>query len=524
MKKEDTVKKTIIDTNNWPKLAVPALVAVVILIGLFFVFQQNLTATSNLVFSQASQPVLLQNGERFSLSANPVLHQIDSVKFAGYAYNNQFPGPTLKVKQGSSVFVDFKNNLPEPTTVHWHGLRLENKFDGVPDVTQKPVLSGESFEYKLDFPDAGLYWFHPHVREDRQQELGLYGTILVEPVDGSIPKMREEVLVLDDILLENHKPAAFGEKAANFAVMGRFGSEVLVNGKKYFVLNATAGEPVRLFVLNAANARPFRFAIEDSRLKIVGSDDGFLAAPFFDSGVTLGPSERGIVEVLFEREGDFDLQSQTPSGVIRLGTVRVTAGTVSAETKQQFESLNENTVTKAEFEKIKPFAEGSPDWELELDLRWPAMDAMMQGMSGGMMGMHQSDDGIEWDDYMQVMNAQTTTDNAAWIVRDKKTGKENEDLVLSAKKGEIKKIRFTNVEGASHPMQHVMHLHGNRFIVLEKDGVKNEHWAWKDSVMVPTNSTMDVLVEFSNEGDWMLHCHIAEHLEAGMMTKVKVET
>ena len=467
----------------------------------------------------------LADRELFELSAEKVVQTVDGKKFAGYAYNGQYPGPLLKVKQGSKVKVLFKNNLPEPTTVHWHGLRLENRFDGVPEITQEEVKPGQSFEYQLSFPDTGLYWYHPHVREDRQQEFGLYGTILVEPKENELNEMREEVLVLDDLLFEGDKVPAFEEKEANFAIMGRFGSVMLVNGKTDFRLDAKAGEPIRLYLLNAANVRPFRFAIEDIKLKVVGGDAGFFGTPFFADNVTLGPSERAIVEVFFEEVGGFTIQNNTPLGITPLGKVVVSPNEISLSAKESFEELQENVLSKEEIEKFKPFFGQDPDFEYELLIRWPVMDRMMQGMphGGSMRGMHGSDDGIEWEDSMKEINEITTTEEITWIIRDALTKKENMDFFQTVKKGDIKKIRLHNLENSSHPMQHPVHLHGNRFLVVAVDGVPNEKLVWKDSVLVPTGKTVDLLVDFSNPGDWMIHCHIAEHLEAGMMSMVKVE-
>ncbi len=505
-----------------------ALVIAIVLVSLFL-FQPNKPLNNQslegLPLAAQTGEVSLADGKAFELSAEQVVQTVEGKKFAGYAYNGQFPGPLIKVKQDSKIKVLFKNNLPEPTTVHWHGLRLENRFDGVPEVTQKEVKPGESFEYELMFPDAGLFWYHPHVREDRQQEFGLYGTILVEPKGKILEEMREEVLVLDDLLFEETNVPEFGEKEANFAIMGRFGNVLLVNGKTDFRLDAKAGQPIRLYLLNAANARPFRFAIEDTKLKVIGGDAGFFGAPFFADNVTLGPSERAIVEVFFEEVGSFSVQNSTPLGTGSLGKVVVSPQEISLSAKEEFEALQENALSREEIEKFRPFFSQTPDFEYELLIRWPVMDRMMQGMQNGMpmRGMHGSDDGIEWEDSMKEINAITTTEEITWIIRDAVTKKENMDFFNTVKKGDVKKIRLKNLETSSHPMQHPIHLHGNRFLVTAIDGIPNEKLVWKDSVLVPTGKTVDLLVDFSNPGDWMIHCHIAEHLEAGMMSLVKVD-
>ena len=169
--------------------------AIILAIGIIFLVLNFQTQTQNIQQNRDSQPLVLnpkkfnrieptqeitiENNQKLDLSADIIEREINGEKSFGFGYNKQSPGPLLRVKQGSGIIVNFKNNLQMPTTVHWHGLRLDNKFDGVPEVTQKEVLPGESFEYQLKFPDSGLFWYHPHVREDYQQELGLYGAILV---------------------------------------------------------------------------------------------------------------------------------------------------------------------------------------------------------------------------------------------------------------------------------------------------------------------------------------------------------
>lgn len=509
-------------TNDWLKFGVPVIIGTILLATGLVVFSEN-SNKAPLTPVEPTQSVELKDNERFLLAAGPIQNEMDNQKINGYAYNNQSPGPLLKVIQGTSIFVDFQNNLPEPTTVHWHGLRLENRFDGVPDVTQSEVLPGQSFEYKLDFSDAGLFWYHPHVREDRQQELGMYGTILVEPKQP-LEEMQEEVLVLDDILLENGKLPDFPENA-NFAIMGRYGSQLLINGKTDYRLSVTTGKPIRLYLLNAANARPFRFAIANTRLKLVGGDAGLLEKPIWIENVTLGPSERAIVEIFFDEPGEFAIQNQTPVQTTSFGTFLVLPERISLDAKQSFDTLSENPVAKEEIEKFKPFFDREPVFEYELLIRWPAMDRMMggQGMPHGMMGMNEDEDGIEWEDDMMGINQITQTDEVTWIIRDAKTKKENMDFSQIVKKDDIKKIRITNLENSSHPMQHPIHLHGNRFLVLSEDGIPNPNLVWKDTVLIPTGKTVDLLVEFSNPGDWMIHCHIAEHLESSMMSLIKVE-
>ena len=487
------------------------LILVIVAIILFL----NAPETSAL---QQSQIVELENGSVFELSANKALIELGGKSFDGYAYNSQFPGPLLKVKQGTKIKILFKNNLNEPTTVHWHGIRMENRFDGVPEITQKEVFPNQSFEYELEFPDNGLFWYHPHVREDKQQELGLYGAILVQ--EAGEKTAREEVLILDDLLIENNSIPSFPENSANFAIMGRYGSEYLVNGKTDYSLNVKTGEIIRLHLLNASNARPLRIAIDNAKMKIVGGDTAMQEKEFFAESIDLSPSERAIIEVFFERAGTHSILNATPLGTKKFGEIIVEEGIVSLEQKNAFDSLKENALMKEELIKLQPFFGKEPDFEYELTLNWPSMDQMMGHMGHGMMS--ESIEGIEWEDSMQMMNSVTTSQQLTWVIRNTKTKKENMDFSFNAGKGETKKIRITNLENSPHPMQHSIHLHGNRFLVIAKNNALNSNLVWKDTVLIPEGETAYLLVEFSNPGKWMIHCHTAEHLSSGMMSLIEV--
>ena len=171
--------------------------------------------------------------------------------------------PSLHVDQGSELTVEVKNDGDIEATVHWHGLRVENRYDGVPFETQAPIPIGGTYTQKIKFPDAGFYWYHPHIREDYGLELGLYGTIVVEPSDPSYwPAVdRYVTLTLDDLLVEDGKIAPFRRSGPTFTAMGRFGNVMLINGELQFSGDAAVGDVVRLYVVNTANTRMFRFGL-----------------------------------------------------------------------------------------------------------------------------------------------------------------------------------------------------------------------------------------------------------------------
>ena len=145
-------------------------------------------------------------------------------------------------------------------------------------------------------------------------------------------------------------------------------------------------------------------------------------------------------------------------------------------------------------------------------------------MMGQNMQMNHADEsGLEWEDVMQMMNFGSSNNLIDWKITDTKTGLSNMKIQYKWKVGDKVKIRITNDENSPHPMQHPIHLHGQRFLVLSTDGIPNDNLVWKDTVLVPTGKSIDILVDMTNTGKWMTHCHIAEHLSDGMMFEFEVE-
>ena len=214
---------------------------------------------------EAGRPRLLElgPGDTLDLRVGPVAKRLGDTTVRMLGYNGSVPGPTLKVAQGSEIIVHVVNHGDLDTTVHWHGLRLENKYDGVPHETQEPIPVGGEFTYRVQFPDAGLYWYHPHIREDYTQELGLYANIVVVPAEGGYwpPVDRELVLTVDDLLVEEGRIAPFSPAETSYAAMGRFGNVFLVGGEPDPVLAVRSGEVVRLWLTNTANTRVFNLAV-----------------------------------------------------------------------------------------------------------------------------------------------------------------------------------------------------------------------------------------------------------------------
>lgn len=526
------------------------IIAVIIVIGGITLLQRSGTDNkvlagtfssdiTGLVEAKASEMVELKNGDTYNLTASIVKKTIGNSEVKMLAYNGMIPGPLIKVEQGAEVTLNFTNNTDVDTTIHSHGVRLENKFDGVPDVTQKEVKPGESFTYKVKFPDEGMYWYHPHIREDYAQELGLYGNYLVTPNDPNYwsPVNREVALFVDDILMENGKIATFSKASADRTLMGRFGNTMLVNGETDYSLSAQAGEVIRFYITNSANTRTFNISIPGAQVKLVGGDGGKYERETWSDGVILGPSERAVVEVLFANAGSYTIEHKTPERTYTLGTVTVANEKVATSFEKEFAVLRSNKDMQLEIDAFRPFFNKPVDKRLKLTIDMGMqMQGMMQSNTGGhnmnMMSGNQmmpnsqmvaSGDPIEWEENNAAMNTMSNPEMMKWIIQDEDTGKENMDIDWKFKVGDKVKIKITNDPNSAHPMQHPFHIHGQRFLILSTDGKPNDNFVWKDTVLIPNGSTVELLVEMTNPGRWMAHCHIAEHLEASMMFGFKVE-
>jgi FtsP/CotA-like multicopper oxidase with cupredoxin domain len=556
------------------------------------------TQTDGLHRAKATEQVELHHGDRYELRISAVAKEIAGTTIRMLAYNGSIPGPTLRVRQGSELLVDVVNETDMETTVHWHGLRLENRYDGVPHDTQAPIPPGGTYTHRLTFPDAGLFWYHPHMREDYAQELGLQGNIVVDPVDASYwpPVDRELVLTLDDILIEDGEIAAFDPHHSNFTAMGRFGNVLLIAGEAEQRIEAKAGEVVRLGMTNTANTRVFKVALPGVRMKLVGNDAGRYEREEWVDDVVIAPSERAIVDICFDRAGAFTLQHTTPQRVYELATISVGSPT-RTQAGEVFEDLRTNADMVAERRRVAGYLAAPPDKTLalvaEMDVEEPVGDGpvvyacpmhsdvisgepgscpqcgmklmpvasvftcpmhpdVMSSQPGhcpqcGMKLMpslaipsssaHEPDahsshehqdhgdgnaDGIEWEDDMVEVNRTTTPANMRWKLVDRETGKANADIDWAFAEGDQVKIRIVNEMESDHPMHHPFHIHGERFLVLARDGEPEPNLVWKDTVLIRTGEIVDILMDASNPGSWMAHCHIAEHMEAGMMFTFQV--
>ena len=497
--------------------------------------------------------VRLGDGDAIDLEAGLVRRRIRGRDHVMYGFNGQYPGPLLYVPEAATITVNFTNAIAWPTTIHWHGLRLDNAFDGVPGITQDPVQPGETFRYEVHFKDPGIYWYHPHHREDVLKDLGLYGNMLVEPSqpDYYAPADREEVLMVDDFLMAGDAPMPFGLERSTHAFMGRFGNLMLINGEPDYELDVTAGEVVRLYLTNVSNTRTFNLSFEGAngpagatgagrppaaRMKVVGTDVGAFEREEWVESIVLSPAERYIVHVRFDKPGDLVLvnrvqgidhlggaffQETDTLGVVRVARAGAAETDVAAADPASpptaaataFDTLRTNVHAAREIALYREYFDAPVDRELTFTMEQTGIPFVVDRLMRFDSAYFHP---VEWSGTMPMMNWNSSSAEVSWIIREPVTGSENMDIGWEFAVGDVVKIRLHNERRSFHAMQHPFHIHGQRFLVLSRNGVPNENMAWKDTVLLPAGTTTDILLEITNPGRWMAHCHISEHLESGM--------
>jgi suppressor of ftsI len=474
----------------------------------------------------------LHDGDTLDLTAMLVRRTIAGHTYTMYGFNGEIPGPLIRVPQNATITVRFHNQIDLPSAVHWHGVRLDNRFDGVPGVTQAEVPSGGSYVYQVHFPDAGVYWYHPHVREDVEQAMGLFGNMIVDSPDKDYyaPANREEVLMLDDLLINADTLIPFGKTGPDFALMGRVGNRLLVNSEPQYSLSVGEGEVVRFYLTNVSSSRTYNVSFSGAAIKVVASDVSRFEREERVSSVVLAPAERYVVDVQFEHPGQYAFTNEVQAinhfrgefepEVDTLGTVTVGSTMAAPDYGSEFNTLRTNAAVTQDMARFRAAFSRPPDKTLHLTVQVTGLPlATVQFMSIDTAYFAP----LEWVDGMPDMNWLSTDSQVRWILRDSASGKENMAIDWHVAQGSMVKLRLVNDATSFHPMQHPIHLHGQRMLVIDRDGTPTPNLVWKDTVIIPVGSAVDVLIDASNPGSWMLHCHIAEHLGAGMMTVLHVD-
>jgi len=464
----------------WPALSAPTLLFALLLIGCGEVSGDTQPLTDD---PNASDPPPALDGLPRLADSNPDPDIFEATIIAsagsyaidgersidGYLFNGSSPGPTLEAKVGDEIIIHFFNNLPEPTTIHWHGMRIDNRMDGSPRV-QDPVQPGELFEYRFVAPDAGTFWYHPHIRTNEQVERGLYGAIVIH--DPSDPEVDgERVLMLDDIYLTaSNTIAPFLADHAE-AMHGRYGNELLTNGRSITdapLGGVPEGSVERWRIINSANARTMEISISGARARIIGSDGGLFEAPIPAGRFAIAAGHRFDLEIAYDRPGMVELVShvlalnQAGQTVELPLPVYVVASGATAESPRDIPWQGE----------VLPNRPVDRDVTVEFD----AVN------SAG---------GLQW----------------------RLNGLTHGATLFTFQQGETVRMHLTNLLGPEHPF----HLHGQFFQVVNPPlpGLR-------DTVLLPGMSEVEVIAYFDNPGNWLAHCHILEHAALGMVSEIIV--
>lgn len=421
---------------------------------------------------------------------------------AVWAYNNSVPGPALRVRQGDRLRVSVTNDLAEPSTVHWHGVRVPNAMDGVPHLTQPPIQPGGGFTYEFDAVDAGTFWYHPHQRSFEQVGRGLYGPLIIEETDP-VRVDRDVTWMLDDWRLgpDGSISGDFGNRH-DVNHSGRVGNTVTINGRAPEGLVVRSGERIRLRLINAANARIFALDFDGHEPTVIALDGQPVSPHSPASGlVILGPAMRVdlILDMTEKSSRRFSVTDRFYNGL-------------------------EYQLTELVYGSV-PLRSGAPDWPIELPpngLPEPSIETAIRHevvFNGGMMGrMVMSDMGGSMGEGQSGSMMNMMRASGAWFVNGVAAEGHMLEPFLTLERDRSHVISMTNATAWHHPI----HLHGHSFRVITRNGTPIRHREWQDTVMMAPRERVDIALVADNPGDWMFHCHILEHQAAGMMGVIRV--
>ena len=408
-----------------------------------------------------------------------------------WGFDGMAPGPVIRVGQGERVQRTFLNGLPQPGSVHWHGIRIDNAMDGVPGLTQDPVPPGGRFEYDFIAPDAGTFWYHSHNRTVEQVARGLYGALIVdEPdrpdIDADFP------LAVDDWRL-SPETAEIVQDFDNFrdrSHAGRLGNILTVNGTFDPVVRVRRNDRLRLRLINTANARVLQVGLNGLDGWIMALDGMPLDRPLPVTGAfTLAPGQRAdvFVDVMANAGAGADLLSIERDGGYGLMRFDVAAG--GRTRRDAPAALPPNPMPDT----------GDP---AAAELHTMTLEGgAMRGMGPARLGD-------------TVMSPRELAQLGKFWALSGQVDRGTKPF-LTAARGETRRISFVNETAFAHGM----HTHGHHFRVIAPDGTLGP---WRDTLLVNPGQTRQIALHADNPGDWLLHCHMLAHAAAGMMSWFKV--
>ncbi len=429
-----------------------------------------------------------------------------------WSYNGMVPGPEIRLRQGDKLRVTVENRLSQDTTVHWHGVRVPNAMDGVPNVTQKPIQPNESFVYEYAVPDAGTYWYHPHAHTGEQVGRGLMGALIVEEPQP-LPADRDVVWVLGDFRLRDDASIAGGfNNPMEIGMSGRVGNTVTINGRVPDRFLVRAGERVRLRLINAAAARIFALEFKNHQPLVVAFDGQPVEPHRPDGGrVVLGPAMRTdlILDMTGKPGHSATVLDTFYKGLeYKLVTISYSderplrAQPLAPPAKLSANPIPEPDLASAQRHNVT--LTGGMMGGMAMMGDGGMMGGMMGGgMMGGMMGGGMMGGGAMW-----AINGVAMPEGHMGDMQP----------ILTLDRGKTYILAIDNQTAWHHPM----HLHGHSFRVITRNAAPREYREWRDTVLIPPRSRAELAFVADNPGDWMFHCHVLDHQAGGLMGVIRV--
>lgn len=406
---------------------------------------------------------------KFDMTAAPAtLELVEGVATEVWAYNGTVPGEELRLTIGDTIELTLKNELPVPTTLHFHGSGIPNEMDGFPEVTQDAVAPGESFVYTFTPREPGTYYYHPSTNSTEQLERGLYGVLVVED-DIDAQYSQDVVWVIDDWSLDGSGQIdPFFNAPTDVTHNGRWGDLETVNGSPNEVLQVQPGERLRLRLVNASVARVYGIRFPGLPAQLIAVDSFYVRTPRSADATLLAPGERFDVDIVVPDEpGTYEIfDDWAPGSQKLLGTIVVEGDVVETP------------------DFVAPSNPAVPTWDLATDI------------------------GVDIEYKFVFQGGQWTINGKAYPDPD----------VQNIEPEQFTRIRFNNISDRIHPM----HLHGQSFKLIEKNGEPIDEGFFRDSVLLLPNDVIDVGLVAIDAGTWVLQCHIMEHTAAGMVSLVEV--
>ena len=408
-----------------------------------------------------------------------------------WGYEASVPGPIIRVPQGERVTRRFVNELPQSSTVHWHGVRLENAMDGAPEVTQAVVPPGGAFVYDFVAPDAGTYWYHPHERAWEQMARGLYGALVVEEPEPPLVD-RDEVLLIDDWRLAEEAQIheeSFGA-IGDWSHGGRTGNWITVNGESAWTRTVSRHERLRLRLANTANSRIFTLETRGLEGWLVALDGQPLEAAQPAGRLVLGPGERAdlVVDVVAQSGERALVMSREREGAFILCTFAVEGS------RREMRGAAPPPLPPNPVPALKDLSR--------------ARHATLRMAGGAMGGLREA-----MLDGRTVSIRELAARGKVWALNG--LAESPREPLFAVRRGETVLLEMVN----DTAWPHGMHLHGHHFRHVSPDGSLGP---WRDTLLVNREETVRIAFVADNPGDWLLHCHMLEHSVSGMLTWFQV--